>query len=62
MGFLCFFLRFSYGFSMVSLKLSCGFAGVLAEFSYCFLRACKSSLKFSVGFPVISLGGSLGFH
>ena len=62
MGFLCFFLRFSYGFSMVSLKLSWGFPGVLAEFSHCFLRAFKRSLKCSFGFPVISLGGSLGFH
>ena len=61
-GFLCFFLRFSYGFSTVFPKLSSGFPGDLLRFSHCFLRAFKSSPKFSFGFPVVSLGGSLGFH
>ena len=61
-GLLCFFLRFSYGFSTISLKISSGVPGVLLSFSRCFLRTFKRSLKFSFGFPVISLGGSLGFH
>ena len=61
-GLLCFFLRFSYGFSTASLKVSPGFPCVLPRFSHCFPRAFKSSLKLSFGFPVVSLGGSLGFH
>ena len=39
-----------------------GVSGVVLGFSHSFLKAFKSSLKFSFGFPVVSLGGSLGFH
>ena len=56
-GFLYLFLIFSYGFSTISLKISSGVPGVLLSFSRCFLRTFKRSLKFSFGFPVVSLRG-----
>ena len=56
-GFLYLFLIFSYGLSTISLKISSGVPGVLLIFSRCFLRTFKRSLKFSFGFPVVSLRG-----
>ena len=56
-GFLYLFLIFSYGFSTISLKISSGVPGVLLSFSRCFLRTFKRSLKFSFGFPLVSLRG-----
>ena len=56
-GFLYLFLIFSYGLSTISLKISSGVPGVLLSFSRCFLRTFKRSLKFSFGFPVVSLRG-----
>ena len=56
-GFLYLFLIFSYGLSTISLKISSGVPGILLNFSRCFLRTFKHSLKFSFGFPVVSLRG-----